>query len=312
MSLQAEAAFSPLTPETLTSSLDAAATKQLAKQREDELKADEEWRVKTDTLVLLPCLGAFKKDIQVPKGQTVTGDEKWCLWPFQKGETERYVDDMRQVTELTRIYQTALAVFSGGTRPDSGEWTEATTAYATAEQNDWLLNGESRIAAACDDTAYDSLTNVLGSLVKFYELTGHYPKKLVILGWDFKKQRFLDQHLSALRLNTIQVVYIGGHNPASDSGFVEGEATAISLFNKDPYGMKEELYKKKLARASADDLTHILDGYAAADPELQGLIDHMKNPDVNHSIYTGELPWDKNERVAPVVNYTPLPTSLAA
>jgi len=315
MAVQPEILVPASLPETVQISMDAESTKQLVTQREAALKADADWAQRANTLVILPCLGSFKENVVVYPNQTITNDEQWSLWSFQKGETNRYIDDTKIVTERTKGLENALAVFSGGVRPGSGKWTEAYTAYATAEQNGWLENKGSRIAAACDISAYDSLTNILGSLVKFYELTGHYPKKLIIVGWDFKKERFLNLHLHALGLKHIVVEWIGGFNPSKDSGYEAGEATAVKAFTEDPYGMNDKLYKKKIDRSNGIDLAQLLDEYVKKDPRLQGLIDHMKNPDENKKIYTGVLPWNENyenEKNAKQSNYTPLPTSLAA
>ena len=46
--------------------------------------------------------------------------------------------------------------------------------------------------------ARDSFENLLFSLCRFYELTGHYPNDVLVISYDFKHERFADLHRAAL------------------------------------------------------------------------------------------------------------------
>ena len=57
--------------------------------------------------------------------------------------------------------------------------------------------------------ARDSFENLLFSLCRFYELTGHYPDHLLVIGYDFKHERFADLHRAALRWPDQRFTFIG-------------------------------------------------------------------------------------------------------
>ena len=46
--------------------------------------------------------------------------------------------------------------------------------------------------------ARDSFENLLLSLCRFYELTGHYPNEVLVISYAFKHERFADLHRAAL------------------------------------------------------------------------------------------------------------------
>ena len=48
--------------------------------------------------------------------------------------------------------------------------------------------------AFTEDLASDSLENVLFSITRFHELTGKVPRKLTVVGYEFKRDRFVDPH----------------------------------------------------------------------------------------------------------------------
>lgn len=67
----------------------------------------------------------------------------------------------------------------------------------------------------------DSYQNLLFSIARFREYTGHFPHKITIVGYDFKRQRFTDLHRQALRWPSHKFNYVGVD---PDHG---GSATAI-------------------------------------------------------------------------------------
>lgn len=50
-----------------------------------------------------------------------------------------------------------------------------------------------------EDYALDSFQNVLFSLARFREVTGHFPNRITIVGYAFKQKRFDELHRKALR-----------------------------------------------------------------------------------------------------------------
>lgn len=57
--------------------------------------------------------------------------------------------------------------------------------------------------------ARDSFENLLFSLCRFYELTGHYPDDLLVIGYDFKHERFCDLHRAALKWPDQRFRFVG-------------------------------------------------------------------------------------------------------
>ena len=65
---------------------------------------------------------------------------------------------------------------------------------------DTLRHRHTPVTAVLQDKARDSFENLLFGLCRFYELTGRYPEFVVVVGYEFKRQRFEQLHRSALRL----------------------------------------------------------------------------------------------------------------
>lgn len=45
-----------------------------------------------------------------------------------------------------------------------------------------------------EEYAKDSHENLLFSICRFAEMTGRYPKKITVVGFEFKRKRFEDIH----------------------------------------------------------------------------------------------------------------------
>ncbi|ODV61727.1 uncharacterized protein ASCRUDRAFT_23701, partial [Ascoidea rubescens DSM 1968] len=54
-----------------------------------------------------------------------------------------------------------------------------------------------------------SFENLLFSIERFNKATNNYFSKITIIGYDFKKRRFLDNYVKALRFPIQNVNYIG-------------------------------------------------------------------------------------------------------
>ena len=125
----------------------------------------------------------------------------------------------RSIEELRdRGVDESLVIFSGGqTRHGAGPRSEGLSYYVLAEQNQLfgvfpspveqenVLN--ERIFA--EEFARDSYENLLFSICRFREITGHYPTKLVVVNWGYKRARFVDLHRLALRWHMADFEYIG-------------------------------------------------------------------------------------------------------
>ena len=165
------------------------------------------------------------------------------------------------------------------------------------------------------DKARDSSENLLFGLCRFYELTGHYPEFVVVVGYEFKRQRFEQLHRSALRLPAEAFRYegtqyalsavaeqartSGGEGRGQDALCffsrrllsttaaaampLQGEQATLAAFTADPYGCSAALQAKRQQR----------------DPFGTGGYDPTRCPAMAEllsycgpRVYDGALPWD--------------------
>ena len=223
----------------------------------------------TELEELIVCAGhaAFSsefipEDIEAYPFDTTLG--KWVLQSFQEGEPPYYGEHTRRALELLSDSSKTLLIFSGGfTRPQSvgnrHNWSEAASYHTAAERSGWLTTntletvsfetdaGEVAIPLggaqleggirkfAYNEYARDSIENVMGDIISFRLLTGKYPKKVTVVGWEFKRKRFED-HSTALKIPQAIFNYVGVNNPADIHGAEIGEMKAIKQFEEDPFG----------------------------------------------------------------------------
>jgi hypothetical protein len=154
-------------------------------------------------------------------------------------------------------------MFSGGqTKIAAGAMSEAQSYYFLAKE---LLRGlslnESMIERCyTEQYARDSFENVLFSIARFKQITGEYPKRITISGFEFKKYRFINLHLKTLKFNMDSIGYVG-IDPSPDYDKESREwikyfqelkdseyKYAASEFEKDPLGNGTVLGKKKTDR----------------------------------------------------------------
>jgi hypothetical protein len=60
-----------------------------------------------------------------------------------------------------------------------------------------------------ENYALDSFQNLLFSIARFHEFTGHFPSTITVVGYEFKKPRFTDLHREALRWPRDKFNYVG-------------------------------------------------------------------------------------------------------
>lgn len=60
-----------------------------------------------------------------------------------------------------------------------------------------------------EEFARDSYENLLFGIARFYEITGKYPKKITVVGFEYKRERFETIHRHAIRFPVSDFNYIG-------------------------------------------------------------------------------------------------------
>jgi hypothetical protein len=215
------------------------------------------------------------------------GEESWYLETYQKhpGQASTFVDHIKAGVEAAAGIEHALLLFSGGeTRKDAGPRSEAQSYWNVAESKDWFGKTESvRWRTLTEEFARDSFENLMFSLCRFRELTGHYPKNVTVVSYDFKQQRFTDLHRQALRFPESQFSFVGvPTSVTSQVAAVQGERKVLDMFQEDPYGCQGDLRKKRIHR---DPFLRALP-YPLGCPEMRGLFGYCGS---DH--YSGNLPW---------------------
>lgn len=232
-------------------------------------------------LVLVACHSVY-----TGLDYTHSDDESsWFLLDYQKqvpGQTGSFVRHIELGVRTAANDPQALLLFSGGkTRKAAGPRAEGDGYWLVAEAAGWYGHPEVRERTFTEDRARDSYENLLFGLCRFYELTGRYPEAVTVVGYEFKRDRFVRLHRGALRFPDDRLEYAG--TPALNEAALQGEALTSSAFRSDPYGCGADLAAK---RASRDPFA--VGGYQADRcPGMAGLLGYC-GPEQ----YQGALPWD--------------------
>ncbi len=180
-----------------------------------------------------------------------------------------------------------MLIYSGGqTRRDVGPTSEAASYYYLSEQLNWLNHPTVASRTVLEEHARDSFENLLFSICRFKEVSGKYPEKVSVIGFDFKAQRFEDIHRRAIAFPAVNFSYIG-LTPESKEFDHErakaGEAEVLKSYKNDVYGCEDKSLWGKREKRNPFRRTI---PYELSCPELKSLFDWC-----GPSIYPGALPW---------------------
>ncbi|DBA67947.1 TPA: hypothetical protein ACH3X2_013986 [Trebouxia sp. C0005] len=180
---------------------------------------------KLQNLVLVACHAVFiGSDYSKAEDQ-----DAWLLLDYQKvpGQAHSFIEHIQEGILHAEHDPASLLLFSGGqTRKAAGPRSEAEGYWLVAEAAAWWGSQQVRERAFTEEHARDSFENLLFSLCRFYELTGHYPRELTVIGYDFKHERFADLHRAALRWPDQHFKFVG--TPALTAGAQEVNHTCLS------------------------------------------------------------------------------------
>ncbi|CAM9787246.1 unnamed protein product, partial [Chrysoparadoxa australica] len=232
----------------------------------------------------------------------LTSDKGWYLLSYQRDKDipASLLDHIKHGVELAHSDPKALLVFTGNVSHTRRfvQKSEASAYYFAALESGWWGTPEVMIspvqARACgEDFSRDSFENVLFSVARFREVTGHYPTHLTVVGYDFKEWRFKNLHMPALGWPLKRFTYAGlvpqGAKFDHEGARRGEEENSVVPFSHDPYGcIDPKLVRKKAERCLIQpcftfDRAH---AYRESAPELRELLDWC-----SEELYAGSLPW---------------------
>jgi hypothetical protein len=219
-------------------------------------------------------------------------DHAWVLQSFQIGEPPLYVSHIQRGVELLKQNPDALLIFSGGyTRREAGlRWSEAETYRAIARHFQWwtsaaTLAGDLEKRVTTEDFSRDSFENLLFSICRFQQVTGRYPRKVIVISWAFKQERF-DRHRIAIGFPADRFEFQGVNQPVGLGSALRGEEVTLRAFMQNRYGSDGELAAKRTARNPFNRM-HAF----RACPGVGELFQFIEDPKNGGEQFAGELPW---------------------
>ena len=231
---------------------------------------------KINTLIIVCCHAIWIGEPESKAFGPSNVEDGWLISSFQTGETPTFIKHIQAGLDTLRSNPNAILVFSGGrTKPERTNLTEAGTYM------DFLINTQPGAFQKnldrlfCESSATDSFQNILFSLLSWprfvQECYSHRasmfpdstaekfdvppsPRQLVVIGHEFKRARFEELHLPALRHPTdlSRFKYIGIDPPFSEQKMreiKEGDAkSGYGAWKDDLYGTGALLAEKRVAR----------------------------------------------------------------
>jgi hypothetical protein len=243
--------------------------------------------------------------------------------PFQIGETPTFISHIKAGLDALASDNARILVFSGGdTKRSKISLSEATSYRNLALTND-LFGHPPSLASRIftDDNATDSFQNVLFPIVAFAlnaakctkieeardqdaRETHKFPKHLTVVGHEFKRKRFEELHLTAIRWpkDSAWFEYVGIDPPMDVRKRLEvlnGEMLrGYGAWQKDLYGSRELLASKRLARGWSAHKKRELENtvtrgwqYSPRKDDILALISWDGGAS-GQDLYNGRLPWD--------------------
>ncbi|GAA6049275.1 hypothetical protein JCM3770_005917 [Rhodotorula araucariae] len=230
-----------------------------------------------------------------------TKDDDWILEGMQKGgAVKTYLKHIVKGAEIAVRDPEALLIFSGGQTRATSDLTEGQSYARLAKLGNlyqqFMSDEQRRKAVAAggefdrvttENFAMDSMQNVLFSIARFKEFTGHYPTFITVVGYNMKRRRFTDVHRAALRWPASAWRYVGIDNEGDTARDYDGERKyGLEPFLRDTYGCHGALLTKRRGRNPY----RRVHGYHTSAPELSRLMEYC--PDKMTRLFPGPLPWD--------------------
>ncbi|KAF7315259.1 hypothetical protein MIND_00040300 [Mycena indigotica] len=212
-------------------------------------------------------------------------------WAFQSFQTDQdtsrlevFFQHISRAADIGLQDEKSLVVFSGGQTQHSSTTSEGES-YLRLALASKVFGHDEFSRATSENYALDSFQNLVFSIARFHEVTGHYPSKITVVGYEMKRARFLDIHRTAIRWQD-PFTYIGVDIPGDNSLARQGERENGYLpYAADLYGCHSFLSNKRKQRNYAARYPP----YYLSNPRLASFLSWC--PYEPTSIFPESLPW---------------------
>lgn len=231
---------------------------------------------------------------------------------FDYGSSESYLKQIKAATELASEDGNSILMFSGGqtSHHPFGRGQSYAALTLAREKDDDKSTLKRRIVT--EEYARDSYENLLFSVARFREYTGHYPSKITVVGLSIRKRRFIDLHRAALHWPLTQFEYVsvpfdggsGGAGGASQQQVELLETKKFKAFMSDPHACTNGVLRSTRVARNPHFRTP---PYAISCPELAVLFkicgSHLP------VVFAENLPWGGNGgRPTPTIDDVDIPS----
>ena len=140
----------------------------------------------------------------------VDSEESWFLENLQHGQLSTYIRHIEKGVELAAANPLSVLIYSGGqTRGVAGPRSEGMSYWVASQVKGWWGHPEVKERTLAEEFARDSFENLMFSMCRFHEAYGVYPKRLTVVSYSYKKQRFDALHREAIQFPESHFKYVG-------------------------------------------------------------------------------------------------------
>ena len=238
---------------------------------------------KVEELIIVPGSAVYSaRDFSAAKEET-----SWALGAYQlvQGEARTFLEHMEIGVKAAAKNQRSMLIFSGGkTSREAGSLSEAASYWQVARALEWFgADAGVERRTFTEEHARDSLENLLFSMCRFFEISRRFPKKITVVGYQVKSERF-SQHLQALGFPSGNFSYMGT-TAVNEAEMKAGEVRLRAAYAQDPYGCRGDLAAKRLQR----DPFNVGAPYSTQVKVLSALWLHINT--CSQRLFKDKLPW---------------------